>query len=174
MLFFCGPAAIFYLIVVFSLSYITKTLALPKQTGFLLLMGANVCAIAGALAGGMLSDRIGRRKALAIGSIATLAMLFVYFPILDTKSFAADAGGDGPVPRLHPVPERHPAGGVRRGVPDQRALLRLGARVHRRQPGRRQSDAGARRVAAVDRQRLTVGCRRGVRRVQRHLADRDR
>src|ERR1044071_4686090 len=69
MLFFCGPAAIFYLIVVFSLSYITKTLALPKQTGFLLLMGANVCAIAGALAGGMLSDRIGRRRALAVGSV---------------------------------------------------------------------------------------------------------
>lgn len=87
MVFFCGPAAIFYLIVVFSLSYITKTLALPKQTGFLLLMGANVCAIVGALAGGMLSDRIGRTRALAIGSIATLVMLFVYFRILDTRSF---------------------------------------------------------------------------------------
>jgi MFS family permease len=88
MVFFCGPAAIFYLIVVFSLSYVTKTLALPKQTGFLLLMGANVCAIVGALAGGMLSDRIGRIKALAIGSIATLVMLFVYFRVLDTRSFA--------------------------------------------------------------------------------------
>lgn len=87
MLFFCGPAAIFYLIVVFSLSYVTKTLGVPKQTGFLLLMGANVCAIVGALAGGMLSDRIGRRRALAIGSTATLLMLFVYFQILDTKSF---------------------------------------------------------------------------------------
>jgi MFS family permease len=87
MLFFCGPAAIFYLIVVFSLSYISKTLAIPKQTGFLLLMGANTCAIVGALAGGMLSDKIGRKKALAIGSIATLLMLFVYFQILDTKSF---------------------------------------------------------------------------------------
>jgi MFS family permease len=87
MLFFCGPAAIFYLIVVFSLSYITKTLALPKQTGFLLLMGANVCAIVGALAGGTLSDRIGRRRALAVGSIATLVMLFVYFPILDSRNF---------------------------------------------------------------------------------------
>ena len=87
MLFFCGPAAIFYLIVVFSLSYVTKTLAMPKQTGFLLLMGANVCAITGALAGGMLSDRIGRTRALAIGSIATLVMLFVYFRILDTRSF---------------------------------------------------------------------------------------
>jgi len=87
-LFFCGPAAIFYLIVVFSLTYITKTLALPRQTGFLLLMGANACAIAGALAGGMLSDRIGRRKALTIGSVATLVMLVVYFRILDTRSFA--------------------------------------------------------------------------------------
>ncbi|HSS01785.1 MAG TPA: MFS transporter [Kofleriaceae bacterium] len=95
MLFFCGPAAIFYLIVVFSLSYITKTLALPKQTGFALLMAANVCAIAGALAGGLLSDRIGRRKALAIGSTATLALLFVYFPLLETRSFALMLVGMG-------------------------------------------------------------------------------
>jgi len=87
MFFFCGPAALFYLIVVFSLSYVTKTLEVPKQTAFLLLMGANVCAIVGALAGGMLSDRIGRKKALAVGSIATLLILFVYFPILETRSF---------------------------------------------------------------------------------------
>ncbi|HEX3759114.1 MAG TPA: MFS transporter [Kofleriaceae bacterium] len=87
MLFFCGPAAIFYLIVVFSLSYITKTLGMARQSGFSLLMAANVCAIVGALAGGMLSDRIGRVRALAIGSIATLVMLLVYFPILDTRQF---------------------------------------------------------------------------------------
>ncbi len=87
MFFFCGPAAIFYLIVVFSLSYITKNLEVPKQTAFLLLMGANVCAIVGALAGGLLSDRIGRKKALAIGSTATLLILFVYFGILGTRSF---------------------------------------------------------------------------------------
>jgi len=37
-LFFCGPAALFYLIVVFSLSYLTKNLGVPKQTGFMLLM----------------------------------------------------------------------------------------------------------------------------------------
>jgi MFS family permease len=87
MFFFCAPAAIFYLIVVFSLSYITKNLGIAKQTGFILLMGANVCAIVGALAGGMLSDRIGRKKALAVGSTACLLILFVYFQILDTKSF---------------------------------------------------------------------------------------
>jgi len=87
MFFFCGPAALFYLIVVFSLSYLTKNLGVPKQTGFLLLMGANLCAIVGAIAGGLLSDRIGRRAALAVGSVATLAMLLVYFPILETRSF---------------------------------------------------------------------------------------
>jgi MFS family permease len=87
MFFFCGPAAIFYLIVVFSLSFITTQLAVPKQTAFALLMGANVCAIIGAMAGGLLSDRIGRRRALAVGSIATLVILFIYFPILETKSF---------------------------------------------------------------------------------------
>jgi MFS family permease len=50
-------------------------------------MGANVCAIVGAMAGGLLSDRIGRKYALAVGSCATLVILFIYFPILETKSF---------------------------------------------------------------------------------------
>jgi MFS family permease len=86
MLFFCGPAALFYLIVVFSLSYMGNQLGIPKQTGFSILLFANACAIVGAMAGGLLSDRIGRRKALALGSCMTLAILFVYFPILETKS----------------------------------------------------------------------------------------
>lgn len=85
-LFFCGPAALFYLIVVFSLSYLTKNLGVPKQTGFMLLMAANVCAIAGALAGGYLSDRIGRKRALLIGSSCTLVCCLIYFPILDRHS----------------------------------------------------------------------------------------
>jgi MFS family permease len=87
MLFFCGPTAMFYLVVIFSLGYVTGTLGVSKQTGFALLMGANVCAIIGAMAGGMLSDRIGRKAALAIGSIATFILLLVYFPLLGTKSF---------------------------------------------------------------------------------------
>jgi MFS family permease len=89
MFFFCGPAALFYLIVVFSLSYVTNQLGVSKQNGFALLMVANVCAIVGAMAGGLLSDKIGRRSALAIGSIAALVILLVYFPILETKSFVA-------------------------------------------------------------------------------------
>src|SRR5580698_6448065 len=89
MFFFYGPAALFYLIVVFSLGYATNQLGIPKQSGFALLMVANVCAIVGAMAGGLLSDKIGRKNALAIGSIATLLLLFVYFPVLETRSFVA-------------------------------------------------------------------------------------
>jgi MFS family permease len=90
-LFFCGPAALFYLIVVFSLSYLTKNLGVPKQTGFMLLMIANVCAIVGALAGGYLSDRIGRKRALLIGSFCTLVCCLIYFPILNHNSIAMTA-----------------------------------------------------------------------------------
>jgi MFS family permease len=86
MLFFCGPAAIFYLITVFSLGYITNQLSFSKQTGFAILMAANVCAIVGAMAGGILSDKIGRKPALAVGSVGTLLMLAVYFPMLNTHS----------------------------------------------------------------------------------------
>jgi MFS family permease len=85
-LFFCGPAALFYLIVVFSLSYLTRNLGVPKQTGFMFLMVANACAIVGALAGGYLSDRIGRKRALLIGSFCTLVCCLVYFPILNHNS----------------------------------------------------------------------------------------
>jgi MFS family permease len=92
MLFFCAPAAIFYLIVVFSLSYVTKELNVPKQTAFILLMGGNAFAMAGAFVGGALSDKIGRRKALLIASSVCLLLLFVYFRVLDTKSFPAMLG----------------------------------------------------------------------------------
>ncbi|WP_426113054.1 MFS transporter [Pseudomonas sp. DSP3-2-2] len=89
MLFFCSPAALFYLIVIFSLSYLTKHLGMSQSMGFMSLMVANICAIFGALAGGYLSDRWGRKKALILGSCMTLLILMVYFPILNTQNVSA-------------------------------------------------------------------------------------
>ncbi|WP_250492970.1 MFS transporter [Caballeronia sp. GAWG1-1] len=91
MLFFCGPTALFYLAVVFTLGYLTNSLGVPKQTGFTLLMIGNACAIAGSILGGLLSDRIGRKRALLIASAATFVIMMFYFPLLATKNFATMA-----------------------------------------------------------------------------------
>lgn len=91
MLFFCGPTAMFYLAVVFTLGYLTNTLGIAKQTGFTLLMIANACAVAGSILGGLLSDRIGRKRTLLMASAATLVIMMVYFPLLGTKDFATMA-----------------------------------------------------------------------------------
>ena len=91
MLFFCGPTAMFYLAVVFTLGYLTNTLGIPKQTGFTLLMIANACAIVGSIMGGLLSDRIGRKRTLLLASTATFIMMMLYFPLLETKDFATMA-----------------------------------------------------------------------------------
>jgi MFS family permease len=91
MLFFCGPTALFYLAVVFTLSYLTNTLGIPKQTGFVLLMIANACAIVGSVVGGRISDRVGRKRALMFASAATFIIMLCYFPMLGTKSFAVIA-----------------------------------------------------------------------------------
>jgi MFS family permease len=95
MLVFAGPTALFYLVVVFSLGYLTGTLGIAKQVGFAVLMMANACAVVGALCGGMLSDRIGRKKALALGACLTLVFLFIYFPLLDTRNFWTIAASMG-------------------------------------------------------------------------------
>jgi MFS family permease len=83
----CAPTACFYVITVFSLSYITKNLALPSQTAFLCLMGANVIAIFTVILGGALSDKIGRKPTMLIASVLTLAIALSYFTLLDTRNW---------------------------------------------------------------------------------------
>lgn len=83
----CAPTACFYVITVFSLSYITKNLALPSQPAFLCLMGANLFAILMVIAGGAVSDKIGRKPTMLISSVLTLAITLSYFALLDSKSW---------------------------------------------------------------------------------------
>nr|WP_019367211.1 MFS transporter [Pseudomonas luteola] len=83
----CAPTACFYVITVFSLSYITKNLGLDSQTAFLSLMGANIFAVFMVIAGGALSDRFGRKPVMLISSIAMLVISIFYFSMLDTKNW---------------------------------------------------------------------------------------
>lgn len=53
----------------------------------MLLMIANACAIVGSIGGGLLSDRIGRKRALLLASAATFVIMMFYFQVLATRSF---------------------------------------------------------------------------------------
>lgn len=83
----CAPTACFYVITVFSLSYVTKNLGLSSQTAFLCLMGANVLAVFTIIGGGAVSDRIGRKPTMLIASVLTLLIALSYFTLLDTKNW---------------------------------------------------------------------------------------
>jgi MFS family permease len=82
----CAPTACFYVINVFTLTYLTRDLGLPSQVGFLCLMGANVFAAFMMVLGGAVSDRIGRKPAMLLGACMMLLAAVVYFRLLDTKS----------------------------------------------------------------------------------------
>jgi MFS family permease len=83
-LFWAAPAACFYVVTVFSLGYLTKTIGVSNQTAFLCLMGANLVAVITTAIGGAASDRFGRKPPLIVASIIMLAIALVYFPLLST------------------------------------------------------------------------------------------
>ena len=83
----CGAASCFYIINVFTLSYITRSLALSSDTAFLCLMGANLLAALMVISGGALSDRIGRRRAMLLSLSLMLCAALSYFALLDTKNW---------------------------------------------------------------------------------------
>ena len=95
MLVFSGPTALFYLVVVFSLGYVTGTLGLSRQTGFAALMVANVCAVFGALAGGSLSDRVGRKAGTGLGRRADFGVPICLFPFIADQGNLDRHGLDG-------------------------------------------------------------------------------
>ncbi|MGJ7916126.1 MFS transporter [Massilia sp. LXY-6] len=83
----CAPTACFYVINIFSLTYITKTLELSSQTAFLCLMGANLVAVFTMILGGAVSDRLGRKPTMLMASVLTLVIALSYFSLLDTKNW---------------------------------------------------------------------------------------
>jgi len=82
----CGLTASFYVITVYSLTYVVNTLGLPSRDVFLCLMAANVIAVGIIIGGGALSDRIGRKPVMLMSCILGLVMAFAYFPMLNTAN----------------------------------------------------------------------------------------
>ncbi|MCJ0872696.1 MFS transporter [Streptomyces sp. AP-93] len=86
-----GENISYYIITAFLLVYVTTHLGLSKSQGL------NAALIGSAIhfitipAWGALSDRIGRRPVTLIGSVGMIGWAFVFFTMLDTKSFPAIA-----------------------------------------------------------------------------------
>jgi metabolite-proton symporter len=77
----------YYVITAFILVYVEKTLELPKSVGLnAVLIGSAIHFVTIPL-WGLLSDRIGRRAVYLFGAVAMGGWSFVFFTMLDTKSF---------------------------------------------------------------------------------------
>jgi MFS family permease len=84
LMYWAAPSACFYVVTVFSLGYLTKTVGVSNQTAFLCLTGANLVAILTTLIAGAASDRFGRKPPAIVASIVMLAIAAAYFPLLGT------------------------------------------------------------------------------------------
>jgi len=79
-----GPALAFYLVAVYGLNYLSKETGISSDTTFLILMIANGLSILACVAGGWLSDRVGR-KAVMIGGISgSFVGIALFFTVAGT------------------------------------------------------------------------------------------
>jgi metabolite-proton symporter len=76
----------FYIFTTFVLTYATKTLGISKGSVLTDVMIAALISMVTIPLWGWLSDRIGRRRLIAIGCVVMLVFPFVYFSLLDTRS----------------------------------------------------------------------------------------
>jgi MFS transporter, MHS family, shikimate and dehydroshikimate transport protein len=81
-----GIDATFYILAVYSLTYITANLGLPQSVGLIAISIAAFVEIFTIPAFASLSDRIGRRPLLIGGAALMGVWTFVFFALLDTKS----------------------------------------------------------------------------------------
>ncbi|MFK4296635.1 MFS family permease [Arthrobacter sp. GAS37] len=76
----------FYIVSVFGISYLTSHGFTQSQT-FTIIMISNFLSVIAIWWGGRLSDVYGRRKILMIGSAGTLLAAFIFFPVVNLRSF---------------------------------------------------------------------------------------
>jgi metabolite-proton symporter len=86
-----GQQAPFYIFTVFVLSYATGTLGLPRATVLRLVLVAAAVSMIAIPLWGHLSDRVGRRRVVALGCALMVVWPFAYVGLLATGATAAVA-----------------------------------------------------------------------------------
>ena len=81
-----GADIAYYTFVTFMLTYVAQNLGLSRNVGLLASLVGAAMQIFTYPAAGALSDRIGRRRTTIIGGVGALAWMFVFFPLVDTRS----------------------------------------------------------------------------------------
>ncbi|VVD69976.1 transporter [Pandoraea communis] len=83
-----AETSFFYLVAIFSLSYGTKTLGLPRNMMAGGVLYANILAMLTIPAFGMLSDKLGRRPMFLMGLAATAIFIYPFFLMMGSKETA--------------------------------------------------------------------------------------
>jgi len=83
-----GVDVAFYTFVLFVTTYVVTYLELPGRYALNAVLIAAACQLALIPLFGALSDRIGRRPVYIAGAVGAGIWIFVFFPLLETESFA--------------------------------------------------------------------------------------
>lgn len=92
-----GSDVLYALVVVFTLTYVTTVLNLPRPLALMAIMIGTACNALSVPVFGALSDRIGRRPVYGLGALLAMVWAFVFFALLDSSQpaliVAAVVGG---------------------------------------------------------------------------------
>lgn len=76
-----GTTLAFYLIAVYGLSYLTRTVGMSSQSSFLILMIANGFSVLTGICGGLVCDRVGRKPVWYAGLVGCLIGIALFFSV---------------------------------------------------------------------------------------------
>jgi metabolite-proton symporter len=84
-----GENLSYYVITVFSITYVTQVVGLTRQMALNAVLIASAFHAVAIIGSGALSDRVGRRVVYAVGAGGMAAWAFAFFPLLDHASLGS-------------------------------------------------------------------------------------